>query len=151
MNDATATRTNVAASESQHAQNQAEESFDSALDFMRNMIPYGFAGPKPALSVGVYMADRPDLQGGDSIVWIELDESRSPAGILVRSAAALRLSRYLGGGWRLLSAAWIVPRPVRDWVYDVVAARRHRIGRKENCLVPTKETRQRFLDDDRSC
>jgi predicted DCC family thiol-disulfide oxidoreductase YuxK len=97
------------------------------------------------------LADRPDLQGGDSIVWIELDESRSPAGILVRSAAALRLSRYLGGGWRLLSAAWIVPRPVRDWVYDVVAARRHRIGRKENCLVPTKETRQRFLDDDRSC
>jgi predicted DCC family thiol-disulfide oxidoreductase YuxK len=108
-----------------------------------------FAALKSPFAARV-LGRRPDLQGIDSVVWVELDEAHAPTKILVRSAAALRLARYLGGGWRFLSATWIVPRPIRDWMYDVVAARRHRITGSENCLVPTPETRQRFLEDDRS-
>ena len=64
----------------------------------------------------------------------------------VRSEAAIRVSRYLGGGWKLLGAIKIVPRPIRDWAYDVVARNRYRwFGRFDTCMVPTPELRARFI------
>ena len=66
----------------------------------------------------------------------------------VRSDAAVRVSRYLGGGWRLLGAIRIIPRPVRDWAYDIVARNRYRwFGRADTCMVPTPELRARFMQD----
>ena len=41
-----------------------------------------------------------------------------------RSAAVLRIARQLRAPWPLLFAFIIVPRPLRDWAYDLVA--RHR-------------------------
>ena len=65
----------------------------------------------------------------------------------VRSNAAIRLARYLRWPWRLLGAAWIVPRPIRDHAYDWVARNRYRwFGRRDTCLVPTPALRSRFLD-----
>ena len=41
----------------------------------------------------------------------------------------------------------IVPRVIRDGIYDVIASRRYRwFGRRAVCMVPTPELRQRFLD-----
>ena len=66
----------------------------------------------------------------------------------VRSAAAIRVARYLRWPGRLLAVAWIGPRPVRDWAYDLVAANRYRwFGRTESCMVPTPELKRRFIDD----
>jgi predicted DCC family thiol-disulfide oxidoreductase YuxK len=86
------------------------------------------------------------LHDTDSVVWVDRDPSGVPERVLVRSAAVLRVARYLGGGWRLLTAFWIVPRPLRDWVYDVVARHRHRLAGAEVCPAPTSESRHRFLD-----
>ncbi len=64
-----------------------------------------------------------------------------------RSAAALGIARRLRWPWPLLAAFVVVPRPVRDFVYDFVARRRLRwFGRRESCMVPTPELRARFLD-----
>lgn len=66
----------------------------------------------------------------------------------VRSDAAIRVARYLRGAWKLLSMVKIVPRPIRDYAYDVVARNRHRwFGRHDACLVPTPELRKRFIDE----
>ncbi|MBS1685457.1 MAG: thiol-disulfide oxidoreductase DCC family protein [Bacteroidetes bacterium] len=63
-----------------------------------------------------------------------------------RSTAALYLMRDLGGAWGLLYAFIIVPRPLRDAVYDLVARYRYRwFGRRESCMMPTEELRGRFL------
>jgi predicted DCC family thiol-disulfide oxidoreductase YuxK len=65
----------------------------------------------------------------------------------VRSDAVLRIARHLGGGWPLLAAFRIVPRPIRDFVYDWVAANRYQwFGRQEACMLPTPELLGRFLD-----
>jgi predicted DCC family thiol-disulfide oxidoreductase YuxK len=84
----------------------------------------------------------PDLSGVDSIVLAD-DE-----GVHVRSTAALRLLRHLGAPWSLLSRmGLIVPRRLRDWLYDRVARGRYRwFGRQEACRVPTPALRARFLD-----
>lgn len=65
-----------------------------------------------------------------------------------RSTAAIRLARYLRWPWRMLGAAGIVPRPIRDWAYDRFAANRYRwFGRRNECMVPTPALRSRFVDD----
>jgi predicted DCC family thiol-disulfide oxidoreductase YuxK len=65
----------------------------------------------------------------------------------VRSTAALRIARRLSGPWPLFYAFLAVPRPLRDAVYDWVAAHRYRwFGRREQCRVPTPDLKARFLD-----
>lgn len=66
----------------------------------------------------------------------------------VRSDAAIRVARFLRGPWKLLGVVRIVPRPIRDWAYDVVARNRYRwFGRYEACMVPAPELRERFIDE----
>jgi predicted DCC family thiol-disulfide oxidoreductase YuxK len=87
----------------------------------------------------------PQLASADSVVWLDGPDDASP---LVRSAAALRVLSYLGGGWGALAvAARIVPRAMSDRVYDLVANHRHQLTRDgAACVVPTPEERARFID-----
>ena len=63
-----------------------------------------------------------------------------------RSTAALRIARHLGFPWSLGAAFVVVPRFVRDAMYDVIARNRYRwFGKKDVCMVPTPELRARFL------
>lgn len=66
--------------------------------------------------------------------------------LYTRSAAALRIARRLRFPWPLMFALIIVPRPLRDAVYDLIARHRYRwFGRRDACMVPTPELRERFL------
>ena len=63
-----------------------------------------------------------------------------------RSDAALRIAARLNGLWPVLKILLLVPRPIRNWAYDVVAKNRYRwFGRNPACMIPTPETRSRFL------
>lgn len=64
----------------------------------------------------------------------------------VKSTAALKVVRHLTGLWKILYIFILVPRPLRNFVYDVIAKNRYRwFGRKESCDLPTPEMRRRFL------
>jgi predicted DCC family thiol-disulfide oxidoreductase YuxK len=64
-----------------------------------------------------------------------------------RSTAVLRIIPSLGGAWRLISAFRLVPRPIRDAVYDWVARHRYGwFGKRDACRLPTPEERAVFLD-----
>lgn len=64
-----------------------------------------------------------------------------------KSTAALRLAKKLGRGWQLLYAFIIIPAPLRDFIYNLVANNRYKIfGRTDECWIPTPELRARFLD-----
>jgi predicted DCC family thiol-disulfide oxidoreductase YuxK len=76
----------------------------------------------------------------DSIVLVQGDK------LFIKSTAALRISRKMSGAWPLMYGFIIVPRFIRDWVYDYVAANRYKWwGKKEMCMVPTPELRKKFL------
>ena len=66
--------------------------------------------------------------------------------IYTRSTAALRIARRLSGGWPLFYMFMVVPRPIRDFVYNIIAKNRYLIfGKKESCAVPSPERRAKYL------
>ncbi len=65
----------------------------------------------------------------------------------LKSSAALHILRRMKGFWPLLFAFILVPQFFRDACYDVVGKNRYRwFGRKESCLIPTPDIRERFVD-----
>jgi len=67
--------------------------------------------------------------------------------VYTRSSAALRIARRLRAPWKWLYVFIIVPRPLRDAVYNLAARRRYRwFGKREECRMPTPELKGRFLE-----
>ncbi len=65
----------------------------------------------------------------------------------VRSDAALEVARHLRMPWRMFRVLCLVPRQLRDPVYDLIARNRYRwFGKRESCSVPTPQLRSRFID-----
>jgi predicted DCC family thiol-disulfide oxidoreductase YuxK len=78
----------------------------------------------------------------DSIVVLTEDGA-----LLLRSDAFLHILRRLGGGWKTLAGVLaVVPRPLRDVVYNFVARTRYRIfgKRDELCPILPPDLRARF-------
>jgi predicted DCC family thiol-disulfide oxidoreductase YuxK len=64
----------------------------------------------------------------------------------LKSSAGLHVLKELGGGWKLFYALMIFPRSLRDFIYGLVARTRYTVfGRRDTCMVPTQEQRERFL------
>lgn len=65
--------------------------------------------------------------------------------LYTKSSAALRIARRLNGLWPLLYSLIIVPKFLRDWVYNIIAKNRYKWwGRQETCWVPTPELKTKF-------
>ena len=76
----------------------------------------------------------------DAVVYLRQGKAHT------RSSAALYIAKDLGGVWRLLSVFLLVPRPIRDLMYDVIAKYRYRwFGKQDSCMVPTAELQGRSL------
>jgi predicted DCC family thiol-disulfide oxidoreductase YuxK len=89
-------------------------------------------------------ARHPELAGVDSMIWVE--PAAGGERVLTRSTAALRAARYIGGPWRAAAIAQLLPRTIRDAVYDVIARHRHRLASApDQCYLPPPAARARFL------
>ena len=77
----------------------------------------------------------------DGIVLVEDGRALDPVGGGAADCAAAALP------WPLAHAFVAVPRPLRDWIYSVVARRRYRwFGRQAVCMVPTPALAARFIE-----
>ncbi len=62
------------------------------------------------------------------------------------STAVLKVCRHLGAGWPFFYGFIIIPKFIRDGLYNWVAKNRYSwFGKKDQCMVPTPEVRKRFL------
>jgi|TARA_B110000261_G_scaffold41349_1_gene48540 predicted DCC family thiol-disulfide oxidoreductase YuxK len=76
----------------------------------------------------------------DSIVLIE------NGNVYIKSSAALRIAKKMSNLWPLFFALLIIPRFMRDGVYDFIAKNRYKwFGKKEQCMIPTPGLREKFL------
>ena len=80
------------------------------------------------------------LTAVDSVILIEQGKA------YIYSDAALRITAQLQKPWNFLRVGYILPRPVRDFVYKMIAKRRHSLLKSETvCVIPSEKDRARFL------
>ncbi|MCO5285378.1 MAG: DCC1-like thiol-disulfide oxidoreductase family protein [Chitinophagaceae bacterium] len=84
-----------------------------------------------------------EFPGNESLKTIILIEDGR---IYKRSTAALRVARRLPGFWPAFYGLIIIPAPLRDYMYNIVARNRYRwFGKKQECMIPTPELKAKFL------
>jgi predicted DCC family thiol-disulfide oxidoreductase YuxK len=67
--------------------------------------------------------------------------------IYTHSTGALRVLLHLGGVWKILYAFIIIPRFIRDAVYNLIARNRYKwFGKQESCYLPSADISNRFLN-----
>jgi predicted DCC family thiol-disulfide oxidoreductase YuxK len=89
--------------------------------------------------------------GGDPFelvaFYVVANYETAEAEVITRSRAALFVAAALGWPWKAATAIGILPTRLLDRAYDVVARNRYRLfGRYEQCLVPSAEHRDRFVE-----
>jgi predicted DCC family thiol-disulfide oxidoreductase YuxK len=88
----------------------------------------------------------PEAAGGLQTVIYVRDFGGPDERVYQRSDAAAEILRDLGGAYRALALFRVLPRVIRDAVYDFVAAHRYRwFGKLDACRLPAKGSEHRFL------
>jgi predicted DCC family thiol-disulfide oxidoreductase YuxK len=82
------------------------------------------------------------LNTGDFDTFILIDDEK----FYKKSTAALRISKKLNGAWKIFYSLIIIPKPIRDFVYSLIANNRYKFfGKREVCRVPTEQEKNKFL------
>lgn len=116
---------------------------EGAVKFIATRDPQGYfrfgasQSPQAASLLAPYGLSRETTR---SIILIE--DGR----VYLRSTATLRIAAKLSAPWNAARVFLLVPAPIRDAVYRVVAAIRHRLaGRSNACEIPPPEIRERMI------
>jgi predicted DCC family thiol-disulfide oxidoreductase YuxK len=88
--------------------------------------------------------------GADAInldtVYVIVDYGKPSERLLSRSDAIIHVLRQLGGIWSLAAAGQIVPTPLRNAFYNIVATNRYKVfGKYDVCLMPEERFKHKFL------
>ena len=76
----------------------------------------------------------------NSIVYIKGDQ------YFLRSDAVLEIGKTLGRGWGVFYFLKFIPSQIRDGMYNLIARNRYKwFGKKNECVVPTPELKDKFL------
>jgi len=69
------------------------------------------------------------------------------AKIYDKSTASLKIARQLDGMLKYSYVFIIIPKFIRDFFYSIIAQNRYKwFGKKEVCMIPTKDLKTRFLE-----
>ena len=67
--------------------------------------------------------------------------------LLAKGDAFLFFAKVIGGIWSVAQVGRIIPRPIRNWLYDFIARHRYQVfGRSESCMLPDPKQRHKFLE-----
>lgn len=63
-----------------------------------------------------------------------------------QSTGALKISKHLDGAWKLFYPLLIIPAPIRNFFYRLIASNRYKFfGKKDECMIPTPNLKQKFI------
>jgi predicted DCC family thiol-disulfide oxidoreductase YuxK len=105
-----------------------------------------FASLQSDLAAKVLNRHGIDPKGLDT-VYAVLNYGEPNETLLAKGDAFLFFADVTGGLWSVARAGKIIPRPMRDWLYDFVARHRYQVfGKSESCMLPDPEQRHKFLE-----
>jgi len=80
-------------------------------------------------------------------VYAVLNYQKSNEALLAKGDAFLFFASVIGGIWSVARVGKIIPRSVRNWLYDFVARHRYQVfGKSESCMLPDPKQRHKFLE-----
>jgi len=92
---------------------------------------------------GQKLLARYNLPASDFNSFVLIENER----VYIKSEGALKVAKKLSGLWPLLYGFIIVPKFLRDGVYNLIARNRYKwFGKKDSCMIPTPEIRAKFLN-----
>ena len=105
-----------------------------------------FASLQSNLAAKVLSRHGIDPKGLDT-VYAVLNYGEPNETLLAKGDAFLFFADLIGGIWSVARAGKIIPRPVRNWLYDFVARHRYQVfGKSESCMLPDPKQRHKFLE-----
>lgn len=88
-------------------------------------------------------ADAQDLD----TVYVAIDYGQPNERLIARSDAILHVLTQLDGIWKWARLGRVLPKALRDEMYNFVAHNRYRVfGKHDSCLLPEPKHREKFLD-----
>jgi predicted DCC family thiol-disulfide oxidoreductase YuxK len=124
--------------------------FDGVCNFCNNVINFVIKRDKAAeiqyaplqSAKGQLFAKQYNFSAEELKTFVFIEDGK----MYTKSTAALRVCRYLGTLWPAMMAFMIVPKFIRNAVYDLVAKNRYKwFGKKDTCMIPTPDVRNRFI------
>ena len=116
---------------------------ERAVTFIASRDPGGyfrFGASQSPQAAALLSKHRLSRDSARSIILLEGDD------VYLRSTASLRIAARLSLPWSLARVFLVIPVPIRDAVYRLVAAIRHRVaGRSNACDVPPPSIRARMI------
>jgi predicted DCC family thiol-disulfide oxidoreductase YuxK len=122
--------------------------FDGVCNFCNSSVNFVIKRDKKAYfkfaplqsELAEKLLGKPISEMPDSVVLIENNK------VHYKSTAALMIAKKLDGLWPIFYLLIIIPRPIRDWVYNLIAKNRYKIfGKKDSCMIPDPAIKARFL------
>ncbi len=101
---------------------------------------FKFASLQSEIGIELCKQHNIDTNIVDSIILIKNDK------VFIKSSVVLEILKDLPIGWKFFRIGIIIPKFIRDWMYDVVAKYRYTIfGKKDECPIPPTDVQDRFL------
>ncbi len=125
--------------------------FDGVCNFCNSMVNFIIRQDKKKIfrfaslqsAYGQKLLEENGLKsiGNDSFVLFENGKAYQ------RSTAALRVNNKLPWYWKWTQLGWILPSFIRDGIYNWIARNRYKwFGKKDKCMIPSQELKDRFLE-----
>ncbi len=125
--------------------------FDGVCNLCNNAVQFIIKNDKK--DIFRFVALQSDL-GKEICNYIGVDQTKIDSIILYhpsvayyyKSSAAIEIAEDIGGIYSLISIFKIFPEKLRNYIYDYIAKNRYKwYGKKESCMIPTPELREKFL------
>ena len=125
--------------------------FDGVCNFCNSAVNFTIKRNKKAniffaalqSDAGIRLLKEHDLPVEDMQSFIFIDKGKA----YNRSTAALKVCRHLRGLWPLCYGFIIVPKFIRDGIYNWIAKNRYKwFGERQECMIPSAAVKARFLN-----
>ena len=101
---------------------------------------FQFAASQSSAAMGIMQAFNLDEKSISSVILIEQEK------VFTKTDAVIQIANRLSGWPSLFRLLKFIPKPMRDFAYDLIAKNRYALfGKKDNCMIPDASIRHRFL------
>jgi len=101
---------------------------------------FQFAASQSNAAIGVMQELGLEENTIASVILIEQEK------VYTKTDAVIQIANRLSGWPKLFRVLIFIPKPIRDFAYDLIAKNRYALfGKKDNCMIPDASIRHRFL------